>query len=208
MKKLRSKYKKTQKEIAASAGISRSYYSELESGEKVPSSHVYRLLASAFGVSVQFLKGEPEIEELPQKEVNDIRKASVNLDVALIPLVGEVRAGISMYAQSNIDSYIRVDNSAIDSEKAYFYLTVVGDSMDKLIRQGDQVLVEHTPCFEDGDIVIALFDDECATIKRIRAKGENIILIPESFNPEHTIKSYSQDEVTIVGKVIKAERFF
>ena len=98
----------------------------MESGEKVPSSHVYRLLASAFGVSVQFLKGEPEIEELPQKEVNGIRKASINLDVVLIPLVGEVRAGISMYAQSNIDSYIRVDSSAIDSEKHIFYLTVVG----------------------------------------------------------------------------------
>lgn len=208
LRELRLSQHKTQKEVAAIAGISRSYYNEIESGGKTPSIQIYRLLARALGVSSYYLRGEPEPEPKPESELVNLRKAAVDVDVAMIPLVGEVRAGVSMYAQNNIESYIRVDGSSVDPSKTYFFLTVVGDSMNRIIREGDIVLVEHTPCFETGDIVIALFDSGEATIKKVRIKGDRIVLIPDSHNPEYTIHSYSGDEVSIVGKVIKAERHF
>lgn len=208
LKLWRAKHHKTQKEAAAMIGISRSYYNELENGIKTPSEHVLRLLATAMRVTPEYLRGEPELEPEREPELVDLRKAVVNVDIALIPLVGEIRAGVSMYAQNNIESYVRVDGSSIDSNKAYFFLKVVGDSMNRVIREGDIVLVEHTPCFETGNIVIALFENGDATIKKVRIKGDRIILIPDSYNPEYTIHSYSEDEVSIVGKVIRAERHF
>jgi len=205
LRELRKVKKLRQIDLSSLAHISASYYNDIETRGKMPSQQVLEQLAEALGVTVGYLKGE-KVESTDLKNLNWV---SAPIDVVLIPLVGEVRAGLSMYAQNNIESYVRVDGKQIDSDKTYFFLEVVGDSMDKIIREGDKVLVEHTSDVDTGDIAIVLMNDNSeATIKKIRLKDNMVVLIPSSYNPAHVIQSYRHDEVTIIGKVIKAERFF
>jgi len=204
LRKMRKLKKLRQIDLSDLANISHSYYNDIETRGKTPSEKVLEQLAYALGVSVGYLKGE----KIESSDLRDLRIVTTNADVVLIPLVGEVRAGVSMYAQNNIESYIRVDGGTINPDKTYFFLDVIGDSMDKVIREGDKVLVEHTNDVETGDIVIALLNNNEATIKKIRLKDDMIVLLPVSYNPNHVIKSYKEHEVIIIGKVIKAERYF
>lgn len=204
LRELRKMKKMTQRELSRVAGVSKSYYNDIEARGRNPSEQILKLLAKALGVTTGYLRGESD----DKTELKDLQQAVTPVSVVLIPLVGEVRAGVSMYAQNNIESYIRVDGSEVNPNKTYFYLTVVGDSMDKVIRDGDKVLVEHTSSVETGDIVIALFKTDEATIKKVRFSGDRIVLIPDSYNPKHVINTYREDEVMIIGKVIKAERHF
>ena len=118
-----------------------------------------------------------------------------------IPIMGRVQAGEPVLAVENIEGYIHLDRSLISSEDV-FLLRVQGDSMiDAHIQDGDFALVKPQPHAGNGEIVVALIEDE-ATIKRIFQKRDLIRLEPANPKMEPIIVKKGENNVTIVGKVI------
>ena len=118
-----------------------------------------------------------------------------------IPMIGRVQAGEPILAVENIDGYINLDRSLVSSGDI-FLLRVQGDSMiDAHIQDGDFALVKPQSHAENGEIVVALIEDE-ATIKRIFQKRDLIQLEPANPKMEPIIVKKGEKKVTIVGKVI------
>ena len=118
-----------------------------------------------------------------------------------IPIVGRVRAGEPILAIENIEGYINLDRNLVSSGDV-FLLRVQGDSMiDAHIQDGDFALVKPQPNAENGEIVVALIEDE-ATIKRVFKKRDLIRLEPANPKMEPIVVKRGEKKVTIVGKVI------
>jgi repressor LexA len=118
-----------------------------------------------------------------------------------VPIVGKVKAGEPILAVENIEGYINLDRSLASSGDV-FLLRVEGDSMiDAHIQDGDFALVKPQPNAENGEIVVALIEDE-ATIKRIFQKRDLIRLEPANPKMEPIVVKKGEKRVTIVGKVI------
>ncbi|MGV3043472.1 LexA family transcriptional regulator [Staphylococcus rostri] len=155
------------------------------------------LLANYFSVSKSDLvedKEEKVLETLPVKK---------------IPVVSKISAGLPIYSEENLIDYIYFATKNLNSNKEEFGLQVSGDSMDKLFQEGDIVVVEKDSIVENGQLGVVLINGYNATVKRIRYTDDQIILIPESNNPQHYPQVYgSEDEVKIVGKVIASQKLF
>src|SRR4030066_967235 len=118
-----------------------------------------------------------------------------------VPIVGRVRAGEPILALENIEGYINLDRTFIASEDV-FLLRVEGDSMiDAHIQDGDFALVKPQPNAENGEIVVALIEDE-ATIKRIFQKRNLVRLEPAHPTMEPIVVKKGEKKVSIVGKVV------
>lgn len=127
--------------------------------------------------------------------------------ILTIPLIGRVHAGEPILAVENIDGYVNLDRSLVSSEDV-FLLRVQGDSMiDAHIQDGDFALVKPQPYAENGEIVVALIEDE-ATIKRIFQKRDLIRLEPANPEMEPIIVKKGEKNVAIVGKVVGIFRKF
>ena len=124
----------------------------------------------------------------------------------LIPVVGNVRAGAPHLAVEDIMGHLAMDVSVARWDNTFF-LKVEGDSMiDAHIRDGDFVLVKSQQTAENGDIVVAIINDE-ATVKRFFRRRNNICLEPA--NPAMKpiiIKESQAHEIIIVGKVVTVLR--
>lgn len=118
-----------------------------------------------------------------------------------VPIVGKVTAGVPILAVEEIQGYIPFPER---SGKELFALLVSGYSMkDAAILDGDYVVAEKTSTAENGDIVVAMIDDE-ATVKRFFKEKDCIRLQPE--NPDFE-PIYARD-VFILGKVIAVHRYY
>lgn len=95
------------------------------------------------------------------------------------PMVGTVTCGQPIYAQENIEGNFLLP-TAIFGHGECFILHAKGDSMiDKGIRNGDLLVVKKTETAENGQIVVALLDDE-ATVKTFYRKNDHVVLHPEN----------------------------
>jgi len=171
-----------------------------------------REIASHFGLrgpkapqkTLQILEKKGHIRRVPggSRAIEILGGVSLQKRATLsVPIVGGVRAGEPILAIENIEGYINLDRSLVSSEDV-FLLRVQGDSMiDAHIQDGDFALVKPQPNAENGEIVVALIDDE-ATIKRIFKKRDLIRL--EAANPtmEPIVVSKGEKRVAIVGKVV------
>jgi repressor LexA len=118
-----------------------------------------------------------------------------------IPIIGRVQAGEPILAVENIEGYINLDRNLVTSGDV-FLLRVQGDSMiDAHIQDGDFALVKPQPNAENGEIVVALIEDE-ATIKRIFQKRDLIRLEPANPKMDPIVVKKGEKKVTIVGKVV------
>jgi repressor LexA len=121
-----------------------------------------------------------------------------------VPLLGNITAGKPILAVENIETYLTIDQSLL-KPGICFLLRVRGDSMkNAAILDGDLVLVRRQQTAQNGDIIAALIENE-TTIKKLKIKGDKIILQPE--NPEYepiTIKN--PENFSIIGKVIAVIR--
>ena len=89
----------------------------------------------------------------------------------------------------------------LSSTGEHFALEVRGDSMIEAgIFEGDVVLIRKSDAADTGDIVVALIDDEEATLKRLRRKGASIAL--EAANPAYETRIFGPDRVKIQGKMV------
>jgi len=129
-----------------------------------------------------FLKKRPdgEIQLIRSSENDANHERTVN-----IPLVGRVACGLPILAEENIEAMLPVSTKLAHPGSRYFFLRAIGDSMNEAgIDDGDFVLVRQQQSANDGDIVVALIDDE-ATIKEFHRKKSAVILKPRSSNKKH-----------------------
>jgi len=95
-----------------------------------------------------------------------------------VPLHGRIAAGTPIEALEQVDSHIAMPPDMLGTG-AHFALTVEGDSMIEAgIMDGDIALIESCETARDGDIVVALVDNEEATLKILRRNGPEVFLVP------------------------------
>ena len=116
-----------------------------------------------------------------------------------VPLVGTVAAGTPILAQQNIEDYVMVDKAPAGE---LFALTVKGESMINVgIYDGDIIVVRQTPEARNGEIVVALIEDE-ATVKTFYNDNGRIRLQPEN----DTMDPIYPETCAILGKVVRLIR--
>lgn len=126
-----------------------------------------------------------------------------NENTVKIPLVGSAACGLPIFADENIELEIPVSNKIASKPYKYFFLRAKGDSMNKAgIENGDMVLIRQQNTANNGDLVVALIDNE-ATIKQINYNKDAIILKACSTNPDNKSIILSNDFM-IQGIVIKS----
>ena len=114
-----------------------------------------------------------------------------------VPLVGRVTAGMPILAQQNIEEYYMLPQNLVGGDEV-FILSVQGESMIEAgILDGDFVIVRRQSHAENGDIVVAMIDDE-ATVKRFYKEECRVRLQPENSAMQPI---YARD-VTVLGRVI------
>jgi repressor LexA len=117
-----------------------------------------------------------------------------------IPMMGRIAAGVPRAAIENRSHTINVPSDFLPSGE-HFALEVKGDSMIEAgIHDGDTVVIRRTDAAVNGDIVVALVDDEEATLKRFRRKGQSIAL--EAANPTYETRIFGPDRIRIQGKLV------
>ena len=122
-----------------------------------------------------------------------------------IPLLGKVTAGIPIEAIENPDEYFTVPSSMVNGKNELFALNVSGDSMINAgIFDDDIVIIERTNSAKNGDIVVAMNDENEVTIKRFFKEDNHFRLQPENDYMEPIIL----DNVTILGKLVGLYRTF
>lgn len=121
-----------------------------------------------------------------------------------VPLVGKVTAGQPILAIENIEDYLIIPNDLAAQEEDLFALRVQGESMIEAgILDGDIVVVHSQEQAENGDIVVALIDDE-ATLKRIFYEDGHVRLQPEN----HAMAPIIVDHADVRGKLVALVRRF
>ncbi|MFQ5346390.1 MAG: transcriptional repressor LexA [Rhodothalassiaceae bacterium] len=116
-----------------------------------------------------------------------------------VPLHGKIAAGTPIEALERVDSHIAVPPEMLGPGR-HFALTVEGDSMVGAgILDGDIILVESCETARDGEIVVALVDNEEATLKRLRQAGPEVTLLPE--NPRYEPQRLAAERVRIQGRL-------
>lgn len=116
--------------------------------------------------------------------VKDLREENTAITVP-VPLVGIATCGTPILAQENIDAWIPVSVTIAKPGYKYFLLKAKGDSMNNAgINDGDLMLIKQQLSAHNGEIVVALIDDE-ATVKEFHQSGEFVTLKPRSTNEKH-----------------------
>lgn len=118
-----------------------------------------------------------------------------------VPMMGRIAAGTPIEAIQTKSHTINVPPDMLSSSGEHFALEVRGDSMiDAGILDGDVALIKRSDGAETGDIVVALIDDEEATLKRFRRRGASIALEPA--NTSYEVRILPPTRVRIQGKLI------
>jgi len=120
--------------------------------------------------------------------------------MAIIPLMGRIAAGVPISAIQDHSNNIAVPPEMLGSGE-HFALEVKGDSMIEAgIFDGDTVLIRKGDSANNGEIVVALIDDEEATLKRVRRKGDSVAL--EAANPAYETRIFGPDRVRVQGRLV------
>ncbi|CAM3378384.1 transcriptional repressor LexA [Paracoccus nototheniae] len=127
--------------------------------------------------------------------------AVVDSPAVQLPLMGRIAAGVPIEAISEISHHIAVPGTMLTGREHHYALEVTGDSMIEAgINDGDIVVIREQDTAETGDIVVALVDDQEATLKRYRRKGSMIAL--EAANPAYETRLLTDDRVRIQGRLV------
>lgn len=178
LKQLRKSRNLTQGELADELGVDRSSIGKYESSGVLPSHGVLLALSSFFGVSLDALIGTAPLPKEAlggDKEENNPATEPAGVRV---PLLGEIAAGLPIFAAENIIGYEDIDRD-MARRGEYFALRVTGHSMEPKISAGDVIIVRCASNCKDGQVAVVLIGDE-ATCKRVYKKPEGIWLISDN----------------------------
>lgn len=161
---------------------------------KLPDSVAPGLASSNRGFSPSVIEGD--LGKVPSRTRSDDREEPV----ATVPVMGRIAAGVPISAIQDHTHNLSVPPELLGGGE-HFALEVHGDSMiDAGILDGDTVLIQKSDTANSGEIIVALVDDEEATLKRLRRKGASIAL--EAANPAYETRIFGPDRVRVQGKLV------
>lgn len=200
MKDLREEMHKTKAQVAREMNMPYTTYVNYEKGTREPNSEVLIMIATYFGVSVDYLIGRSE-SRLPE---NIIANNLIPLkQIIKIPIIGRIACGKPILAEQNYEGFTYCP----DNVKADFVLKCQGDSMiDANIQDGDLVFIEESPVVENGEIAAVVIGEE-ATLKKVYYQNDTITLLPANTAFEPMV--FSKEEINsihICGKAVAVLR--
>ncbi len=117
-----------------------------------------------------------------------------------VPLMGRIAAGVPISAIQDHSQDVVCPPDMLGKGE-HFALEVRGDSMVEAgIHDGDIVIIRRTDAANNGDIVVALVENEEATLKRIRKRGGQVEL--EAANPNYATRVFGPDQVSVQGRLV------
>ncbi|MEK4030078.1 MULTISPECIES: transcriptional repressor LexA [Bacillaceae] len=136
-------------------------------------------------------------------EILELEESVPRQKVVSVPLIGKVTAGMPITAIENIEEYFPLPERLAPADDNVFMLEIMGDSMIEAgILNGDYVVVRQQQTAKNGEIVVAMTEENEATVKRFFKEKDFIRLQPENSSMEPIILS----SATILGKVIGVYR--
>jgi repressor LexA len=139
------------------------------------------------------------IEILDQDDAQPIYSGSI----INVPIIGKVTAGQPITAIENVDDYFPIPDRFVTPDEKVFMLEIMGDSMIEAgIFDGDLVLVRQQNTANNGDIVVAMTDEDEATVKRFFKEKDYFRLQPEN----STLEPIIVKNISILGKIIGVYR--
>lgn len=149
LKTLRTKKEWTQKDVAQLLGIDRTTYAKYESGSSEPSFEMLKKLSDVYNVPADTLLGWSH--------------SSGKSGSQIVPVLGDVAAGIPIEAVTDIVDYEEIDD-AMAASGEHFGLQIKGSSMEPRMMEGDVVIVRKQDTAETGDTVVVLVNGDSATL--------------------------------------------
>ena len=144
------------------------------------------------------------LEVLDQASTTPAETADLGREMAMLPIVGTITAGLPILAQENIEEFFPVPVDFLHTKKDTFILKVSGESMIEAgILDGDYLILEQVPVVENGEIAAVLIDDS-ATVKYFYLEKDHIRLQPANATMEPILVK----EAKILGRVIGLFRRF
>ena len=200
MKDLREETHKTKAQVAREMNMPYTTYVNYEKGTREPNSEVLIMIATYFGVSVDYLIGRSE-SRLPESIIaNNLIPLK---QIIKIPIIGRIACGKPLLAEQNYEGFTYCP----DNVKADFVLKCQGDSMiDANIQDGDLVFIEESPVVENGEIAAVVIGEE-ATLKKVYYQNDMITLLPA--NSAYAPMVYHKEEINnirICGKAVAVLR--
>jgi repressor LexA len=136
----------------------------------------------------------------PARETKLVLQPANDSSFISIPMMGKIAAGSPISAIEHQTHEIMVSPDMI-GQGVHYALMVDGESMiDAGIFHGDTAIIRETTTATMGDIIVALVDEETATLKRFRRKGGSIAL--EAANPKFETQIYGPERVRIQGRLV------
>ena len=122
-------------------------------------------------------------------------------DAIELPVMGRIAAGVPIEAIQEVSHTVAVPGQMMSGRGHHYALEVKGDSMiDAGINDGDIVVIRESSTADNGDIVVALVEDQEATLKRFRQQGSMIAL--EAANPAYETRLFRDDQVKVQGRLV------
>ena len=131
-------------------------------------------------------------------------RAAPEVSAVQLPLYGRIAAGLPIEAMRDATSFFEVPVALLGPGEHYA-LEVAGDSMiDAGIQDGDTVIIRRAETAENGQIVVALVDEEEVTLKRLRRRGNSVALEPA--NQRHESRIFPAERVRVQGRLVALMR--
>ena len=161
---------------------------------KLPESHSPSIASRKSGFTPNVIKGN----------LGRVKPVTASNDgaprAAVVPMMGRIAAGVPISAIQDHSANIAVPPEMLGAGE-HFALEVKGDSMiDAGIFDGDTVIIRKGDTAHNGDIVVALVDDEEATLKRLRRKGASVAL--EAANTAYETRIFGPDRIRVQGRLV------
>ena len=207
-----------------SSGVSPSYEEMKESLNLKSKSGIHRLISAleergfikrlanrARAIEIVKMPNSPEFQSTTLSDMPSGNRpvASANSSTAPvesvyaneIPVMGRIAAGVPIEAISEISHNVAVPGQILRGGGDHFALEVKGDSMINAgINDGDVVVIKETNRAMNGDIVVALIEDQEATLKRFFVRGEAIAL--EAANPAYETRTFPHEKIKVQGRLV------
>jgi len=223
IKSLREDRGLTLRQVQSQSGISDSYVSQLETGQRgTPSPEFLKKLATGYDVPYEELlvaAGYLQSTDFVQRagrvnrqfhhkspESNIKEAIPYNKDtIIMLPVYGRISAGKPMTTVLETEEYMPMDirffNLQGYQQEDFFFLRIKGHSMEPTIADNDLVLIRKQSVVENNEIAAVLCNNEDATVKRVAIADDKVIL--SSDNKEYSVMVYDSSECQIIGKVLK-----
>ena len=191
------------RKLAEKADVSNAEISRILSGErKHPNPNILQKIAIALNASYEDMLdlagylSKSKIKTTLPEGIDPVK------NIALLPVLGVIRAGQPLYAEENVIGLEPVNPDFLQ-EGEYFFLQAAGDSMASSgIKDGSFVLVRKQEEINNGEVAVVMVGEGNATTKRVYLNSNNIIL--QSDNPSFAPQVCPIENVQIIGKVIRA----